>query len=1275
MKSFLSCLLFAGLLGLLSFGRPALAACEFNVTYGEHLVVPRILIPVVASQNGKLFAAGGTGVYAPYSAKELTIYDVATDSYSYSNISFQRGAMGTTTVGSKSILFGGEYYIGNDYYVSDTIEIYDANTDSWSVQTAVEGMTYTTGVTALDRFALFSGGFNADFIFSNRVFIYDLETDTWTNETMFERRFSHGCTTIKSTVYFVGGTNSDTTLDNMETYNVLTGEKSIIPLPLPLAYVAVAAFFEDRLLISGGDMFATPSPRLDIYHVLTNTWELKYFSRPFGHASFGVVPNRYFFLGGGYDMSGYAVDDIEIYNAITGEFTTAHFPIGAADSASLAAYTDPETRDTTFGIFGSTNQEIPQSKYVMIYKFKAVLSTISRISRVHGSAKGGLRVSILGTRLLGVDVDESETQVSVKLNGVAATVLSASPSQIEFITGACESDSCLGLGHIDISVGGRAASITYLFEEPQYASLTRHSTPAWFYTTRDGETLSSTWNEGSSSTLALSLSTLLPTSWTSVGGALTWKVYGHGNSRTNSSELFNSNSLGLVDTSASIPSALSSEGHGLGESSIGIVHLGSTLSDAVHYVLFSVSSNANPSFVFYGAVTVQEYLASGCPTVERLSSTETPASISESDYTVTFDAATETFHFEVVLPYVSDSFSWLADFTPFSPSQDDQNTIRSKTKCAHRPNGAITSGFDTTFASFPHAFYNDAISPFTSLSSSVGNTPYSPVASSSTDEFSGKWSLTPLSCSSLKLTAVFTVEELLSCTDSSGEHPSVTVSSESTSSDGGNTYLTYSGSLYVVYYRPLDRFSGYDETLYQTTASTLPFKFRFARDLSAVQSFTTVQTFSAGVESNLVDEEGLVHLRIKTLYNPSANLSATLGDRLLSADSETLVGFVCTEDVSAREDTDGACTNSASTTVCGQYFDCISSSVWNGTTDNGVYEFKFLNELSQVLNFELSLNHNIVRRASVDGLAPGSLSLQIRTFNSAAGFNSGDELLHASSFESSESIYLRTDVVVSTPNAYRDLFINYETVYICSPPAGYQISLEEGHFGCLDEVISSSNRVLLYGSPVDKESFTPGSSSAFDTLLITPTESSPSSTLTGGLGLRFNASPLTQLLSGEHQWFIHVVGSVAGIGGGHDEESESRRRRGGSFPLPHVLLDGSDLLNHRRRRSSSSSTHTKLSADNGEAFGLSNGITVRNNAGNNNNNINTENKDKNSFFNMDGLNTSFALIIVMAVGCCFSVICSVVLVQFLNHRRERGNGNSFTKYGYSKLSRNEVMTV
>ncbi len=191
---------------------------------------PRAGIAATTVGSKALFAGGSytdESFQKVYPSDIVDIYDATNGMWSTTALPVACGSMAATNVGNKAIFAGG--IAEDDYYVygavTDLVQIYDVDTDTWSVS-ALSEERISLPATTLGNKAIFAGGRRPHLSspkYSDVVDIYDVESDTWTTTTLSQARYNLAATTAGDMAFFAGGQGGAGALEtysNVDIYQV-----------------------------------------------------------------------------------------------------------------------------------------------------------------------------------------------------------------------------------------------------------------------------------------------------------------------------------------------------------------------------------------------------------------------------------------------------------------------------------------------------------------------------------------------------------------------------------------------------------------------------------------------------------------------------------------------------------------------------------------------------------------------------------------------------------------------------------------------------------------------------------------------------------------------------------------------------------------------------------------------------------------------------------------------------------------------------------------------
>lgn len=264
--------LFAGFYDLVSFSPLSFAFSKtvniYDVTTGtwttDTLSQARGNMSATVVGNLALFAGGQTSNST--TSARVDIYNFSTGTWSTASLSIARAFTAAVTVGNKALFAGGTTSLNVQ---SDVVDIYDSETGEWSTAQLSAPRSFTTrGAVACDK-AFFAGGGSMNlptFGFvtaSDVVDIYDAATDTWSVDTLTRPVVNHVVVGVQNYVLIAGGAYfQPSTLD-------LTN--------LVDEYTCVSSDVSEGLKVQNADIQLFPNPASDYFQLLANADESEVF--------------------------------------------------------------------------------------------------------------------------------------------------------------------------------------------------------------------------------------------------------------------------------------------------------------------------------------------------------------------------------------------------------------------------------------------------------------------------------------------------------------------------------------------------------------------------------------------------------------------------------------------------------------------------------------------------------------------------------------------------------------------------------------------------------------------------------------------------------------------------------------------------------------------------------------------------------------------------------------------------------------------------------------
>jgi N-acetylneuraminic acid mutarotase len=184
-----------------------------------------------AVTGSKAVFAGGFNL-SSVTAK-VDIYDFKTGNWTTKSLSLARGFLTATAVGNKIIIAGG---MTADNQPTDRVDIYDVETDTWTTSALSSPRAFLDNATTACGKAFFAGGGKINLsnqqweIVSDVVDIYDPETDKWSVEKLRNPITNHNVIANSNHFLVIGGTNLTDTYSYVDIYTCLTTGLEDVPV-------------------------------------------------------------------------------------------------------------------------------------------------------------------------------------------------------------------------------------------------------------------------------------------------------------------------------------------------------------------------------------------------------------------------------------------------------------------------------------------------------------------------------------------------------------------------------------------------------------------------------------------------------------------------------------------------------------------------------------------------------------------------------------------------------------------------------------------------------------------------------------------------------------------------------------------------------------------------------------------------------------------------------------------------------------------------------------
>ena len=229
------------------------------------------------------------------------------------------GQHSAEVIKSKLYLFGG---LGGSS--EGTVQIYDPNTNSWSMGAAAPYAAGSVSTAVINGKVYMAGGIVGTSTFASAA-VYDPATNTWSSIAPMPAGRNHAAAgTNGSKFYIFGGRTGGNTVSNgfndVQIYNPATNTwqwsgqsgSTIVPLPQARGGMGKAAFYANEFYIIGGETTSTGTGqvagniynRVDVYNPSTNNWRLESLIPTALHGISPVVADGKIFVAGGGTQAG-----------------------------------------------------------------------------------------------------------------------------------------------------------------------------------------------------------------------------------------------------------------------------------------------------------------------------------------------------------------------------------------------------------------------------------------------------------------------------------------------------------------------------------------------------------------------------------------------------------------------------------------------------------------------------------------------------------------------------------------------------------------------------------------------------------------------------------------------------------------------------------------------------------------------------------------------------------------------------------------------------------
>ena len=296
---------------------------RINVSLTQIGTLSQPRIPYVAAAGSKIVFAGGPYLNGPwyYNSSAVDIYDVNSNTWSIAALSKEREGIATVSCGNKIFFAGGGFW----EWAFSNIDIYDVSTNTWTRADLSVPRSYLTAATVGNK-VFFAGGFTDEVLASSRVDIYDLTSNTWTTAELSHPRYNLSAVTTGNKIYFAGGVGQNNSAQ-VDIYDNATNSWSTSTLQELSGFISGVAV-ENNIYWAGIDQNAG---KVEIWNTADGSVTFNCLTYP-RYSPTAVTRNDdvIFFTssdwGNEIDFIGNLRREIDIYNAATAQWSVGQLP-------------------------------------------------------------------------------------------------------------------------------------------------------------------------------------------------------------------------------------------------------------------------------------------------------------------------------------------------------------------------------------------------------------------------------------------------------------------------------------------------------------------------------------------------------------------------------------------------------------------------------------------------------------------------------------------------------------------------------------------------------------------------------------------------------------------------------------------------------------------------------------------------------------------------------------------------------------------------------------
>lgn len=233
--------------------------------------------PSIARVLNKIIIAGGFNFVTDKAYDQVWLYDLDTETWRSSKLSTARTPYNPAVIGNKVIFAGGIADLSS-VLGSTQVDIYDAASDTWSLDTLDQPIRIPSSVVVENTALITNGG--------RLVYRYDAGNGIWSASLLATNRFGYSIAVVDGKVLFAGGAIYDDAaqktiyFNTVDIFDVDSGEWSVAALSA--ARIPGAAIVKNgKVVFPGGEFAYNPistldytllSPSIDVYDSVSGEW-------------------------------------------------------------------------------------------------------------------------------------------------------------------------------------------------------------------------------------------------------------------------------------------------------------------------------------------------------------------------------------------------------------------------------------------------------------------------------------------------------------------------------------------------------------------------------------------------------------------------------------------------------------------------------------------------------------------------------------------------------------------------------------------------------------------------------------------------------------------------------------------------------------------------------------------------------------------------------------------------------------------------------------------